>query len=115
MELQELQAIINKAMSETRYKDYDGENTHFDGYDLEEYIGDYQNSDYKFSEVEHFGGEGQGDSMWKVFEVKNLNTDEVTNFRVSGYYDSWNGTEWDGELEVVETYEVKVTKWRSIK
>jgi len=111
LELENIQAIVNKAISEQGTSKYDEGNTFFDGYTLEECIGDYENSEYKFREVEHFGGEGQGDSMWKVFEIKNKQTNEVVNFRVRGWYNSWNGTEWDGEIEIVKPVEVTVIKW----
>ena len=113
--LEKVQKIVNKAMSEQGVSDYDDENTFFGGYDLEEWLAGYENSEYKFREVEHFGGEGLGDSMWKVFEIKNKQTDEVVNFRVSAWYDSWNGTEWTGEIEIVEPVEVTVIEWKRKK
>ena len=59
----------------------------------------------KLELVENFGGEGMGDQMWVVFKVGDR------MFRMNGYYDSWNGGEWDGSLEEVEAREVKVTQY----
>jgi len=115
LELEKIQAIVNKAISEQGASKYDEGNTYFNGYTLEEYIGDYENSEYKFRGVDYFGGEGQGDSMWKVFEIKNKQTNEVVNFRVSAWYDSWDGAEWDGEIEIVEPVEVTVIEWKRKK
>lgn len=106
---------VNKAMTEQGHEDYGDENTHFNGYDVEEYLSVYKNDKYEFKEIEHFGGEGEGDSMWKVFEIKNLQNDKIINFRLNAWYDSWNGAEWDGELEIVEPYEVTVTRWKGVK
>lgn len=39
--------------------------------------------------VEDFGGEGQGDTRYVVFQVG----DKL--YRVDGYYASWDGTTWD--------------------
>jgi len=116
MELKKLVDVIVEAYNEQRE---DGskvdEVSEICGYEMEEYLTDYKNENYSFDQIEHFGGEGEGDEMWKVFEVKDLKTEEVTNFRVSGYYDSWNGTEWDRTVELVEAYEVTVTRWKGIK
>lgn len=59
--------------------------------------------------VDHYGGEGQGDSLWVVFRVG----DQL--FRKSGYYNSWDGGYFDGDLEEVEPYEVTVTRYRPKK
>ena len=88
----------------------------YDGYELEEYFS-YSDvkpfNGYIIQEVEHFGGEGQGDEMWKVFSIAN-EAGDITHFRVSGYYDSWNGTEWDYEINLVESYEVTITRWKTV-
>ena len=111
--------IITAGMIANGINDPDG---NFEGYEMEEAFGysscesfEFEEVNYKVNEEEHFGGEGQGDEMWKVFSITDTKTDKVvTNVRVTGYYDSWNGTEWDGQLDIVESYEVKVTQWRSI-
>lgn len=42
--------------------------------------------------VASYGGEGQGDEYWVVFSVGNQ------FFKLGGFYDSWNGNEWTGDL-----------------
>jgi len=89
-----------------------------DGYNMEEYF--CEDPEYKefegyiIREEESFGGyEGDGDSIWKVFKV--TKDDEVQYFRTSGYYDSWNGTEWERSIELVDPHEVTVIKWAGAK
>ena len=50
--------------------------------------------------VEDFGGEGMGDQRWTVFKIGER------FFRTNGYYDSWNGAEWHGDIEEVVPKEV---------
>lgn len=47
--------------------------------------------------VDQEGGEGQGDHAHIVFQVK----DTGQYFRIDGYYSSYEGTDWDGELREV--------------
>lgn len=54
-----------------------------------------------------YGGEGCGDDYWVVVKLNDR------YFRVSGYYDSWNGGELDGELEEVIPKEVKKIEWET--
>jgi|SRR6185436_1829797 len=54
-----------------------------------------------FKAVSEAGGEGQGDDIWFVFEVK----DTGQLFKKSGYYASHYGTEWDGPFEEVRAVE----------
>lgn len=56
------------------------------------------------------GGEGEGDHAEIVFAV--LKDEEViTYFRITGFYSSYSGTEWNEEVEEVAPREVLVTKW----
>jgi hypothetical protein len=56
--------------------------------------------------VEDFGGEGQGDTRYLVFQVTD-EEGEVRLFQKDGYYSSYNGSDWDGDFyEVVETKEI---------
>jgi hypothetical protein len=86
----------------------------YDGYALEEYF-EYSDvkpfNGYTIQEIEHFGGEGQGDEMWKVFSISK-DGEKDAYFRVQGFYNSWNGTEWNYEIDLVQPYEVTVTQWR---
>jgi len=101
--------LFNEVVDDKAEEVYD-----INGYELEECLGKYSNDNYSIEEVEHSGGEGQGEEMWKVFKIQDLKTKEATYFRKSGYYDSWNGTEWQENIELVESYEVTVTRWKSI-
>jgi hypothetical protein len=56
-----------------------------------------------------YGGEGQGDEYWVVFRIN----DQL--FRVDGYWQSWEGGEYDGDLYEVEPYQVMVTRYRAKK
>lgn len=47
--------------------------------------------------VDQEGGEGQGDHAHIVFLVK----DTGQYFRIDGFYSSYEGTDWDGELREV--------------
>lgn len=61
-------------------------------------------------EVDSEGGsEGGGEYMHFVFRIG----DQL--FRKFGTHDSWNGNDWDGDLEEVESYEVTVTRFRKKK
>lgn len=55
--------------------------------------------------VANFGGEGQGDDRWVVFKVG------TQLFRKNGYYQSHDGTYWDGDLYEVEPREVVRTEY----
>lgn len=58
------------------------------------------------TEIDHWGGEGQGDDYGYVYGYK----DEFV--RLTGHYTSYNGVYWDDtEPELVESREVVVTKW----
>ncbi len=59
--------------------------------------------------VDNYGGEGQGDELWVVFKVG----DQL--FEKDGYWQSWEGGTWDGDLFEVEPYEVTITKFRAKK
>lgn len=47
--------------------------------------------------VDQTGGEGQGDHAHIVFTTENTGQ----YFRIDGYYSSYEGTDWDGELREV--------------
>lgn len=64
---------------------------------------------YDWKCVASIGGEGEGDYRAIVFSI------DSRLFRMSGYYASHYGTEWDGDLEEVEAYEKTVTDYRPVK
>lgn len=55
------------------------------------------------------GNEGDGDYMHVVFKIG----DQL--FMKTGFYNSWDDNEWDGDLDEVEPYEEMVTKYRTVK
>lgn len=57
--------------------------------------------------VEDFGGEGQGDQYYFVFSV--TNGDTVRYFHMGGYYQSYDGGYYDGELSEVNPVVREVT------
>jgi hypothetical protein len=60
--------------------------------------------------VEDFGGEGQGETRYVVFQV----ADQF--FRVDGYYASWDGTTWEDPTPYeVEPREVTVIRYERKK
>lgn len=55
------------------------------------------------------GGGGDGEYMHVVFSIGKQ------FFRKTGTHSSWDGSDWDGELEEVEPYEVTVVRYREVK
>lgn len=67
------------------------------------------------TQVDQFGGEGEGDQYWYVFKINHPEHGEAL-IQYSGYYDSWNGTNWDGcEPNLVEAYEYTKVGYRPVK
>lgn len=62
---------------------------------------EYQGSPLVFKELERHGGEGLGEDYYVVFSVTYMN--ETTNYKVNGWYASYNGYEFDD----LEPYEVE--------
>lgn len=59
--------------------------------------------------VHEWGGEGEGTSIGYVVQVENR------YFRISGIYDSWEGTEWSwADFDEVEPYQKTITDWKKI-
>ena len=86
----------------------------FDGDEMENffYSKDTDTNGYAIGEVDSLGGEGQGDDRWTVFSIKKDN-ETLANVKVNGWYCSYNGTEWDGEVTLVKPVEVMVIQWTS--
>lgn len=69
------------------------------------------------------GGEGRGEDIYVVFSVTEdipflLEDDDEPRkryFQKTGYYQSYDGSNWDGEFTEVWPKEVKVTRWVSKK
>lgn len=56
--------------------------------------------------VEDFGGEGQGDDYWFVFSVTQVDEESGLSvsamYRMDGYYASYDGGSYDGDLYMVK-------------
>lgn len=64
------------------------------------------------SEVDEFGGEGQGDDRWNISRIFDKKTREAFFIRFDGYYESWNGSDWsNNDWSIVRPQEVKVIQW----
>ena len=69
-----------------------------------------ENDKYKIeSEVDYHDGEEDGENFWKITRILNKETNEVCYIKFYGYYDSWEGVEWQGwnlvkpkKVEVIE-------------
>lgn len=63
----------------------------------------------KVVKVDDYGGEGQGDEYWVVFSV--TKGDVTRHFRMDGWYQSYNGGEFDGDLKEVRPKQKTITVW----
>lgn len=62
--------------------------------------------------VESEGGhEGEGEYVCRVYAVVNAKGESVLYVRQTGFYESYNGTEWDDTLVQVYPREVMVTQY----
>ena len=79
-------------------------------YNTEMQYSNEENDKYKIeSEIDYHGGEGQGDYYWKLTRILNKETNEACYIKFYGYYNSWDGVEWEGwclvkpkKVEVIE-------------
>jgi hypothetical protein len=53
----------------------------------------------QFSEVDSYGGEGQGDEFWSVYKFTRGN--EEAHIQFVGYYESHHGPEYQDQCEVM--------------
>jgi len=112
LSLDEMKRIVIGTLVANGVKLEEAEN--MEGYIMDEY---FDGSDiyvkfegYTITKEAGYGGfEGAGDNVWFVFKV--TKDSETQYFRKSGYYDSWNGTEWDYGIELVKPKEVMVIEW----
>lgn len=60
------------------------------------------------TEVENWGGEGEGDSIG--YTLKFTVDGETVYLKLEGYYNSWDGTDWsEAEVKLVKPVERMVT------
>lgn len=72
---------------------------------------DDENEDYKIqSSIEQHGGEGEGEDYWMISRVLNKKTNEVFYIKFYGYYNSWEGTEWEG-WKLVKPYKKEIIEF----
>lgn len=62
--------------------------------------------------VDYFGGEGEGDQYWFVFQVEDA--DGTRLFRRNGWYQSYDGGHYDGPTEEVKPVEKTITVFEAI-
>jgi hypothetical protein len=63
----------------------------------------------KVSHVDSYGGEGKGDEYWVVFSVTDWGV--TRHFRMDGWYASYSGAEFDGDLKEVAPKQKVITVW----
>lgn len=80
---------------------------------LEDYYKFADGNTLSFKCLEQYGGEGKGVSQWVVFSVTDVESNETTNYRLDGWYDSYNGYDFHdyNDFYEVEPVEVTVVKW----
>lgn len=72
--------------------------------------------------VEDFGGEGQGDNYYLVFEIQwYVQGGQIAGaygstsfFKLPGYYTSYEGGEYDGDLYEVKPVQKTITVWENV-
>jgi len=107
--------LVRENAKKNRYYDedsYEVENIDsFNGDSFQEFADGAENDDYIIKEEETFGGyEGAGEETWIVYSLLNKKTQEKIYFEINGYYNSWDGTEWNN-WAVVKPKEVKKIIW----
>ena len=83
----------------------------YNSYDLQ--YSSYESENFSCqSEVDEFGGEGQGDDRWNISRIIDKKTGEAFFIRFDGFYSSWDGTDWsNNDWSIVRPQEVKVIQW----
>jgi len=110
---EELEELLQKVIKDCKWWDGESELDIRNGYDWEEWS-PKDESPYKIKMLDQYGGEGQGDTIYYIFAL--YEDDELlTNFKVEGYYDSWNGSDWSyASLNIVAPKKVEVTSWVNV-
>lgn len=65
------------------------------------------------TEVEQFGGEGQGDTCYYVFKIEHPEHG-IGYIKYFGNYDSWSGSEWDNDAIMVEPIEKTIVVYEEV-
>lgn len=70
----------------------------------------FENDNYKIiSEYDSFGGEGKGEERWNITKIINKQTGKISFIKFDGYYESWNGTDWEEWYCTVPSEVVKIS------
>jgi hypothetical protein len=72
---------------------------YYNGFAVEsiEYSNKEFNDGYILKEEDQHGGEGEGNSFWILISIaETKNPEDKIYIRFDGYYESWNGVEWEG-------------------
>ncbi len=109
LSLEKINGLIMEAINKS-----DGEYSDINGYEMEELFWKDDNNilGYIVNLEDDFGGEGMGDTKYMVFSFAHeTKPDEKTYIKFNGYYDSWNGTEWESGFSITHPQEVTVIEW----
>ena len=60
---------------------------------------------------EQGGNEGGGEHVMRIYEVTTNDSAEIYYFKKTGFYESYNGTEWDSDVVEVFPKEIMVVKY----
>jgi hypothetical protein len=89
-------------------------------WDSEEEINDkkaaqlfFSDNGIEFNHEDNFGGEGQGEDYWSVYSFKDKSTGETLYVKFDGWYQSYNGSEFD-EWYFVKPKQVQVTQYEKV-
>ena len=55
----------------------------------------WKNMNVSFTFVDSYGGEGRGDEYWSVYKFTDNNTGEEVYVKFDGWYQSYNGAEYE--------------------
>jgi len=108
--------ILVSAKSNKWYNDGEDESImDFNGDMFQEYYNNAENDTYNIELTKEFGGyEGAGEDTWLVFCLTYKETDEKVYFRLQGWYNSWDSTEWQNEPKIVQPVEVMKIEWKEV-
>lgn len=110
--------LVDNEFGNYMAKNYDSEFKHGDGWEeLITHQIKYNNvkSDViDFELVDSYGGEGEGETYYKVFKITNKQTNEEVFIKFDGFYDSWNGTEWEYDPFFVKPVEKTIIDYEKI-
>lgn len=116
-----LQTETAKASAE-KYPEFEIDVDDPEPVDWDELGGEFQPEQYgplTVTVLKNYGGEGKGDTMELVFSLAYTDPDlgpvgGRRYFQKTGWYQSYSGGEWDGDLVEVRPEEQVVTVWREV-